>query len=294
MDYARQTRFSDPRAHAKLFDPLPDDPRGIGEVIRNIVVHYRASGIPFELERLAEIDSRWADRLLDADRSRFDTPLTEPRAPEQRIVGCCRDFTLLTVAALRHKGIPARSRVGFADYLGPDWHYDHVVAEYWDGARWTAIDSQVDRYVDLAPGGLRTAAQVWSEHRRGDLDVESFGVDPGDHFNRGSWFVRNYVISELAHRRGDELLLWDLWGGMYLTLGYDLEMIDEVADLLQSADAGDSRAEEKLAGIYADDERLHPGVQVECLSPSKPSLSVFTVDLERRQQVESRESIRRR
>jgi hypothetical protein len=271
MDYTRQTRYSDPRAHAPLFDALPDDPGGIGEVIRNIVVHYRASGIPFPPDRLTEIDSRWADRLLDADRLRFDTPLAEPRPPEQRIVGCCRDFTLLTVSALRHKGIPARSRIGFADYLDPHWHYDHVVAEYWDGARWVATDTQIDvADVRLAAGGLRPASQVWSSYRRGEIDVNQFGVDPGLDDVRGDWFVRNYVITELAHRHGDELLLWDLWGGMSRELTGDLTLIDEIADLLQSADAGDATAERKLAEHYATDPRLHPGTHVTCASPVAP------------------------
>jgi hypothetical protein len=278
MDHTRQTRFSDPRAHAALFDPLPADPDGIGEVIRNLVVHYRASGIDFPPDRLAEIDSRWADRLLDADRQRFATPLAEHRPPDQRIVGCCRDYTLLTVAALRHKGIPARSRIGFADYLDPHFHIDHVITEYWDGTRWAAIDTNVDLAdVRLTAGGLRTAAQVWSAYRRGEIDVETFGVG-GDPRFRGAWFVRNYVIYELAHRRGDELLLWDVWGDVSLSLDGDLALIDEIADLLQSADAGDESAETKLADRYADDPRLHPGTHVTCVSPRGVEA---TVDLRR-------------
>jgi len=279
LDYTRQTEFSDPRAHGRLFDPLPDDPGGIGEVIRNLVVHYRASGIEFPPDRLAEVDSRWADRLLDADRRRFDTPLAEPRAPEQRVVGCCRDFTLLTVAALRHKGIPARSRIGFADYLDPGWHYDHVITEYWDGLRWVGMDSQVDKYVSLAPGGLRTAAQVWVAYRHGEIDVETFGVAPALADLRGAWFVRNYVIYELAHRRGEELLLWDLWGDMSRELPDDLSLIDEVADLLQAADAGDDAAETRLAMLYTSRSELRPGPQIRCLSPVGAEV---TVDLEKR------------
>lgn len=285
MDYTGQTRFSDPRARAALFDPLPADPGAIGEVIRNLVVHYRASGIDFPPDRLAEIDSRWADRLLDADRRRFDTPLTEPRPPEQRIVGCCRDFTLLSVAALRHKGIPARSRIGFADYLDPHWHHDHVVTEYWDGARWVADDTQIDASdVRLDQGGLRPAAQVWAAHRRGEIDVDTFGVGGGVDNLHGEWFVRNYVIYELAHRRGDELLLWDVWGDVSLDAGDDLALIDEVADLLQSADAGDARAEEKLADLYADDPRLRPGDQIRCVSPRGHD---YRVDLRQRAEVTS-------
>jgi hypothetical protein len=278
MDYTRQTRFSDPRANAALLDPLPADPDGIGEVIRNITVHYRASGIDFPPGRVAEIDSRWVDRLLDADRRRFTTPLAEPRAPEQRIVGCCRDFTLLTVAALRHKGIPARSRIGFADYLDPGFHVDHVITEYWDGARWVATDTQLDMAdLRLAPGGLRTAAQAWTAYRRGEVDVETFGVGR-DLDLRGAWFVRNYVIYELAHRRGDELLLWDIWGDVTRDLTGDLTLIDQVADLLQSADAGDTSAEQKLADLYTDDPRLHPGTHIRCATPAA---DIYTVDLRR-------------
>jgi hypothetical protein len=279
MDYTQQTEFSDPRGHGRLFDPLPDDPGGIGAVIRNLVVHYRASGIDFPPDRLAEVDSRWADRLLDADRRRFDTPLAEPRAPEDRIVGCCRDFTLLTVAALRHKGIPARSRIGFADYFEPDWHYDHVITEYWDGARWVGMDTQVDKYVALAHGGFPTAAQVWTAYRRGEIDVNRYGVAPAVADLRGAWFVRNYVISELAHRRGQELLLWDLWGDMSLDLTGDLSLIDEVADLLQSADAGDAAAEARLAELYLSSTALRPGRRIRCASPVGAEV---TIDLEKR------------
>ncbi|GIF18331.1 hypothetical protein BJ973_008708 [Actinoplanes tereljensis] len=271
MDYTRQTRFSNPRQHAALFDPLPADPDGIGEVVRNLVVHYRGSGIDFPPDRLTEIDSRWVDRMLDADRGRYAAPLAEPRPQSQRIVGCCRDFTLLTVAALRHKGVPARSRIGFADYFDPLFHLDHVITEYWDGSRWIATDSQLGLPdVRLSTGGLRPAAQVWAAYRRGEIDVDKFGVGPElpDEL-RGAAFVRNYVIYELAHRRGDELLLWDVWGGVSLQLGDDLAVIDEIADLLQSADAGDRGAERKLADLYASDPRLRPGDHITCATPDR-------------------------
>ncbi|MFD0520646.1 hypothetical protein [Paractinoplanes durhamensis] len=163
--------------------------------------------------------------------------------------------------------MPARSRIGFADYIVPGDHLDHVITEFWDGSRWIATDTEVDvPDVRLAPGGLRTAAQVWTDHRSGVVDVETFGVG-GDPELRGAWFVRNYVIYELAHRRGDELLLWDLWGDMGREPPADPALIDEIADLLQSADAGDKAAERKLADRYADDLRLHPGDQIRCVSP---------------------------
>ncbi|MEV6298866.1 transglutaminase domain-containing protein [Actinoplanes sp. NPDC051861] len=306
MDYTRQTAFSDPRHHLARLRELPDDVAGIAAVTRNLVSHYRASGIDFPPARLAEIDSRWVDRMLDADAARFTVPLDAPRAPEQRIVGCCRDFTLLTVAALRAKGVPARSRVGFADYFAEDFHVDHVVVEHHDGSRWIAMDSQLDPAGDhavdvtdvtLGPGGLRTAAQSWVAVRRGDEDPGTFGVGPG-HPIGGSRMIAEYVVVELAHRMGDELLLWDLWGVSAETVAHlggrqvdeawddlpplqpeELALIDEIADLLLSADAGDRAAETKLAERYAEDPRLHPGDVVTCLSPRGVG---FQVDLRRR------------
>ena len=191
------------------------------------------------------------------------------------MAGCCRDFTLLAVAGLRAQGVPARSRVGFASYFEPDWHHDHVITEYWDGERWRYADAQLDPAgswpfdpldVPLGKGVFESAAQVWTAYRRGDLDVRRYGVAPGIPIG-GDWFVRNYVLVELAHRQRDELLLWDVWGLMSDRLDGDLALIDEIAALLLAADDGDESAELRLDEWYADDPRLHPGERVTCLSP---------------------------
>jgi hypothetical protein len=268
VDFARQTVFSDPGPHAARVAALPTDPAELAAVVRNAIVHYRESRVDFPPERLSEIDSRWLDRILD----HVDGPLDRPRADADKAVGCCRDFTLLTVAALRAHGTPARSRVGFASYLAPDWHYDHVVAEYWTGDRWRLLDAQLDPALDwpadvqdLPRTAFESAAQVWTDHRAGK-NVDSYGVLPG-HPVRGPWLVRNYVIQELAHRCGDELLLWDVWGAMALDLHGDLTLIDEVAALLLAADAGDAAAEAELSARYRADSRLHPGSTVTCHSP---------------------------
>lgn len=275
MDYTRQSPYSDPRAYAPLLAALPADLPELAAVIRNVLVHYRSAGIDFPDERLREIDNRWVDRILAHDQRRHPQPLAVPRALEERVVGCCRDFTLLTVAALRAHGVPARSRVGFADYFHPDFHGDHVITEWHDGSRWIAADTELDPAgewpfdpldLPLGPGGLVPAARVWQRYRRGEINVDTYGVFPGDRYG-GAWFVRNYVLLELAHRHGDEMLLWDGFGVMSERLDGDLGLIDEVAVLLQAADAGDEAAGSRLARWYADDDRLHPGDKVLCFSP---------------------------
>ncbi|GAA4970084.1 transglutaminase-like domain-containing protein [Actinoplanes utahensis] len=311
MDYTRQTRFSDPGRHLSRLTALPADVAAlpaevaaIGAVVRNTVVHYRASGIDFPPRRLTEIDSRWVETMLDALPP--GEPLGAPRPPEDRIVGCCRDFTLLTVAALRANGIPARSRVGFADYFHEGFHTDHVVVEYHDGTRWVATDAQLDPAagfpvdvadVPLGPGGLRTAAQSWRAFRLGDDDPSTYGVDPALPI-RGPLMIGQYVLTELAHRRGDELLLWDFWGEPARVLAGlggrsveeawatlppwesgDVALLDEIAALLIDADAGDQAAERKLAERYSSDPRVRPGDVVTCHSPRGIS---YDVDLRER------------
>ncbi|GAA4591349.1 hypothetical protein BJY16_000240 [Actinoplanes octamycinicus] len=279
MDHMRQSRFSDPGRHHERLAALPADPAAIGAVVRNLTVHYVGSGIDFPPERLADIDLRWVSRMLDRDHERFGgAPLDAPRPVEERLVGCCRDAALLTVAALRAHRIPARTRVGFADYLIPDFHVDHVITEYHDGARWIAMDPGLDLAdVPLGPSGLRTAAQCWRAFRRGEIDPSAYGVAPG-HPIGGPWMLLQYLLHELAHRRGDELLLWDLfgegvpfadreWTEMPADLPADLAWLDEIADLLLAADAGDAGAERKLAARYAEDARLHPADTVFCVSP---------------------------
>jgi len=138
-EYARQSDCSDPGRYTPLLDSLPTDPRELAAVVRNVMVHYVAAGLTFTGERLEEINNRWVERILGTDQGRHAAPLSAPRAETERVAGCCRDFTLLTVAALRHKGVPARSRIGFAGYFHPDFHEDHVVVDYWNGQRWAML-----------------------------------------------------------------------------------------------------------------------------------------------------------
>jgi hypothetical protein len=263
--YREQSRFSDPGTFAGLLDDLPVDLPELLAAVRNVIVHYRMAGLAFDGPRLAEIDARWLTRMLQLDQARFPVPLRQFRPEAERVVGCCRDFTLLTIAALRHRGIPARSRVGFAPYFAEDWNYDHVVAEYWNGRRWVLADAQLDpadhpfNTADLPQ--FVTAAQAWTAHRRGLIDADRYGTDPSLPFH-GHQFLLDAVLLEVAHRNGDEALLWDQWGGI------TDRTADELAALLLSADRGDPDAERTLTTRYTTDPSLRLNGRVHCLSPS--------------------------
>ena len=216
-EYRTHSPYSDPRRHAGLLDAVPADIATVAATARNVIVHYRAGGVELPDDRLDEVNCRWVDRILDADQSRFPLPLTAERPAADRVAGCCRDHTLLSVAVLRQHGIPARSRVGFASYFVPGWHHDHVLVEYWNGERWVWADPELDpagdwRFdgydIDPRAGLFDSAARVWSAYRAGTIDPDVYGVDPGLPI-RGAWFIHDYVLQELAHRQKDELLLWD-------------------------------------------------------------------------------------
>jgi hypothetical protein len=295
IDHAAHSRYSDPGRHAAAMDAVPvdvTDLAALSAVARNLIVHYRASGRELPESSAADIHSRWLSVILDRDAERHSGPLTEPREPTERVQGCCRDHTLLAVGALRQHGVPARSRVGFVNYFSPTWNHDHVVPEVWNGRRWQRFDPEVAEASDPLPTPLdiaagpgapfRTAAEIWRGYRAGDLDVERFGVDESVPVIRGRWFIRSYVIREVAHRFGDELLLWDNWGAMTGPDEADDDpginaLIDEVAGLLVAADAGDLVAERELLRRYRSDDRLHPGPVVLQADPRGPALIEVTL-----------------
>ncbi|MEO3769495.1 transglutaminase domain-containing protein [Micromonospora sp. B9E7] len=287
-DYRQHSPYSDPGRHAALLDAVPADIASVAATVRNVIVHYRAGGVELPTDRLEEVNRRWVDRILDTDQSRFPLPLAAERPAVDRVAGCCRDHTLLSVAVLRQHGIPSRSRVGFASYFVPGWHHDHVLAEYWNGHRWVWADPEIDPAgdwgfdgydIDPKAGLFDSAARVWSAYRAGTIDPEVYGVSPELPI-RGDWFIHDYVLLELAHRQKYELLLWDRFGAMTEDLATaDLTLVDEIAALLLAADDGDEAAEKSLADRYASDSRLRPGTQVHSISPVSGALS--TVDLRR-------------
>ncbi|HNT25431.1 MAG TPA: excinuclease ABC subunit UvrA [Anaerolineales bacterium] len=147
--YTSQSPLSDPGAYAYLYEDLPADPQALARVVQGVLIHKLTIdlyAIQLSAVQRAEVNlisiAQRLRRLAELDA----TPLVSARPPAERQVAVCRDFALLFVSLLRHQGIPARMRVGFAEYLFPKQPYkaDHWVAEYWNGARWVLADAQID------------------------------------------------------------------------------------------------------------------------------------------------------
>lgn len=275
--FAAHSAYSDPGRHAALLRE-PDGIDAMCTAARNLVFHYRGEASLLRDDRRDEVNTRWVSAILELDQERNPGPVSQPRPPGERVAGCCRDHSLLTVAMLREQGVPARNRVGFAGYFAEDFHHDHVVAEWWNGTRWQRADpelGQEDHEFDVhdLPVGegtpFETAAEVWTCYRAGRIDPSPYGAIPDTELS-GPDFVKAYVIQEINHRYGNELLLWDAVGE-----GISDGDADELARLLLDADAGDTAAEEELEQRFRTDPRLRPSDTITRLSPyGEPPVTV--------------------
>lgn len=121
-DWARQTPFSDPGEHAALLDAVEPTPTAVGAAARSVIAHYRGAAEQLPESGRTEVNLRWVAAMLAADQRRHPgLPLTADRPLAARVQGNCRDHSLLAVSILRHHGVPARTRVGFPDYVVEGW-----------------------------------------------------------------------------------------------------------------------------------------------------------------------------
>ncbi|MBV7334568.1 transglutaminase-like domain-containing protein [Chloroflexi bacterium TSY] len=153
--YTSQSAMSVPGKYAELYDDLPRDISSLTHVIQGLMMHDATlplHGLTLTDEREREFNLRTIPERLTKLLAMNSAPLTTPRPPTERVTGTCRDFALLFASMVRHQGIPARIRTGFAPYLpgvliGDRYLIgDHYIPEYWDVTqeRWILIDPQID------------------------------------------------------------------------------------------------------------------------------------------------------
>lgn len=227
--FARQTIVSDPGVHtarATVTSVAPSDlVECIGRTVLNFVTDRTLVDGALFASRLWQVDLRTTEAMLDTLFAISDTSLSQPRRPDERIVGNCRDTALLCASVLRTHAIPARVRYGFAHrlYRPHEPMHEHAVTEFFDGHRWQTIDCRMHSEViahhdiDLLPGQLLPdglfvpALMLWHECRSGKRDFAAFGGRHGGR-GRGMSEVAKYAYQDIASLCGFEPLMWDLWG----------------------------------------------------------------------------------
>jgi hypothetical protein len=270
--FVEQGPMSDPGGQAQLMQNIPAEVEKLVRIVQGTTLHIfwaERCGFQVTAQRREELQLRSMEnrlrRLVELDAS----PITEARPVEKKLIGNCRDFSLMLAMLLRASGIPARARCGFGAYFMPDHFEDHWVGEYWNEAqrRWILVDAQLDDMQcevlrlpfdpldvprdQFIPGGL-----AWQMCRSGQADPDKFGIAD----MHGLWFVRGDFIRDVAALNKMELLPWDCWGliqGTDESLSReDYRFMDELAELTP----GDVPEFDKVRDLYEGDARLRvPG-----------------------------------
>lgn len=275
--YARQSPITDPGKYAELFENLPIDIPTLCKIVQGIMIHHASAdlrGLRLTDKWKEDVELRYVAELLARVLELDDHPLTIIRPPERRLAIKCREFAIMLCAMLRHQGIPARARCGFAKYFGEcpdstsDFNVDHWVCEYRkaDEQRWVLVDAEIDDIErkcchikidthDVARDQFLVAGKAWQLCRAGEADPDRFGHDlEGMH---GMWYIQSQLVRDLACLNKIELLEWDTWA-----LGdadpdknpseEDIALLDHVAALTQA----DNKEFPEMRSLYENDTRL--------------------------------------
>ena len=237
---------------APLVTQLPTELPELVKVVQGLMVHVfwaKRYGLELDDTRQAEVQIRplrhKLTRLLELDPA----PLNQPRPLERKLVGNCRDFTLMLISFLRAQGRPARARCGFGTYFVPGHYEDHWVAEVWVDGAWRQVDAQLDVMqcevlginfdtLNLPAGAFVTGGQAWQLCRTGGANPADFGI-----FDMHGWnFIAGDLIRDALSLRKFEILPWDFWEGMGASLEDNpptgvLERVDRLAACTAAFDA---------------------------------------------------------
>jgi len=258
--YKAHSPITDPGKYAYLYENLPDDIPGLVGIIQGQMMHRNSAdtyGVTLTRGSRTETHLRTMQQRLGRIAELSPDPMTVPREPKERQVGMCRDFAVFMTSILRHKGIPARMRVGFADYLFKDSEFkaDHWITEYWDSdrERWVLADPDIG---GLDPSTLPfksgcnllnlrrdldfyVAGSAWRRARAGKVRSDLFRYS-------GRWkgfpCIRGNLLHDFQSLNRLEMGLFDYWDELHnkpetsMTVE-DKAILDRVAELTIDPDA---------------------------------------------------------
>jgi Transglutaminase-like superfamily len=268
--YTEPGVMTSPGRYGWLLDDLPRDVGGLAAVLHGLIIHEHlahAYEVTLTRDDRESVHVRRVQDLLGLIVAKDSRPLTEARKPAARLAGNCRHFTVLMVAMLRNRGIPARARCGFGGYFVDGLFEDHWVCEYWSkvAQRWMLVDAQIDAVqrdlfgidfdlTDVARDQFLIAGDAWARCREGAADPGAFGLSPLK--EAGYWWIAGNLMRDAAALGNLELLPWDCWGAMprpdaVISEG-DQELFDRLAEYTRQGDSA-FEVRQQLCGT---DDRL--------------------------------------
>ena len=199
--YLEYGPFTYPGLYQEYFRSLPDDPRELSLLLSRQIIHrvtlaqgnaYANADLRYgNMDRWpwhrgpCEDDVYLTAPAIAAGLFRLDERGFVPdRRVEDKLVLTCRFVSVLVSSIYKAKGIPCRSRAGFAPYIQPGRSLDHWINQIWSGSdrRWITFDA--DGLYDglglpftpynMEAGQFDWAADVWRRIRSGEEDGARF------------------------------------------------------------------------------------------------------------------------
>lgn len=257
--------FTYPGLYSDCFRALPDDPGALSRLLSKQIIHRvtLAQG-----NRFANADLRYGDLTcwpwyrgkceddiylsapaIAAGLFRLDERgFMEDRRVEDKLVLTCRFVSVLVSSIYKAKGIPCRSRAGFAPYFRQSASVDHWINQLWSEAedRWITFDADglydglglpFTPY-DMDSRQFDWAAEVWLGIRSGAKDGARFVYAD----NQGTCGLRaaaRYLVYDFHALMNNELsyvfqprYLEDFLRGRAELGSKQMEELDRLAELL--------------------------------------------------------------
>jgi len=265
--YRTHSFFSDPGDYVGMYDAFSENISELTKQVQQLFLHYadlNLLSISVDEKRYAEMNFRYIKNSIEKILLLDLSNLISERRPKNRVMGVCRDTSLLLCSILRSRDIEARLRSGFVNYFIPGLFLDGFCVEIYDEKqqRWRSIDTRttqmhIDHYhlpidfdlMDVPNTKFISAADAWQMCRFENADAVRFGSRQ----QRGLFTIRNRLIQDLALLNKQEPLIWDAWGPMLTSAITNFDLLDELSHTL-IADVNDTK---KITAFYDS----NPGLQ---------------------------------
>ncbi|MBN1779626.1 T9SS type A sorting domain-containing protein [bacterium] len=276
LDFYRQySEFTDPGEYEYLYENLPESLPDLCSLIRAQTIH------PYgDLQNYKHLipEERWeeyyqyptVESVLKGLMSYDSRGLVKNRKIEDRLVLICRHNALLLASILKYRGIPARVRYGFAQYLVPNFHTMHVICEVWNknDNRWMLVDPTAgSSMIDFSRTRFDFSNDVWLKMQNNEINPNSYG-NPGQY--TGFMPIMLVVCADLAAVLGTEHTTLEYPPIMDYAYNNDnqlapehIKILNQMSELMKSVDADNFS---KLQDIYNNTPEIQITLSLETTS----------------------------
>ena len=261
--YLKTSTYTYAGEYQNYFKSLPDDIPELAHLVCSQVIHRVTlkegnananKGLLYgDMTRFPWHRMRCEDDILHtavsmtAELFRLDERGFIPDRPvESKIVVTCRYVSVLMSAILKTKGIPCRSRSGFAPYLQEGLSLDHWINQYWDKKqeKWITFDADFfgddslgfNQY-DMPLDTIDWAGDTWLNIRENKADGTVLLWAGGEHSLKAAIRAICYDFHALMNNEISYLFQPAYMAGKFEALTEDdLMEIDNLARLLVKND----------------------------------------------------------